>query len=94
MFPGFPTRLSTDIANQFKKEMAENKRSKTQKYKIGVIVSPHAIKTQDSPTRKNAVFIGAAVCASVMGNNPNFWITKEQYEDIGMREAIHNDGIA
>ena len=38
MFPGFPTRLETDITGQFEKEIAEGKRNKTLKYKVNVIV--------------------------------------------------------
>ena len=38
MFPGFPTRLKTDILKQFKKEMNEGKRSKDTKYKVSIVV--------------------------------------------------------
>ena len=84
MFPGFPTRLRKDILTQFQKEIDNHTRDRTQKYKVNVM---------DPPTRKNAVFCGASVCANVMGGNPEFWITKEQYDDAGTRELIHNDGL-
>lgn len=38
MFPGFPTRLKTDIMNLFKKQIEEKTRDKTQKYKVNVLV--------------------------------------------------------
>lgn len=41
MFPGFPTRLQTDIQNQFKKEIAQGKRDKNQKYKVRVMVKQY-----------------------------------------------------
>ena len=39
MFPGFPTRLKTDIVNLFSKQIKQGKRDKSQKYKVNVIVS-------------------------------------------------------
>jgi len=38
MFPGFPTRLKTDILNKFALEIANKTRDKTQKYKVNVVV--------------------------------------------------------
>eukprot|EP00826_Nyctotherus_ovalis_P058564 TRINITY_DN8059_c0_g2_i20.p3 TRINITY_DN8059_c0_g2~~TRINITY_DN8059_c0_g2_i20.p3 ORF type:complete len:120 (+),score=37.88 TRINITY_DN8059_c0_g2_i20:1061-1420(+) len=84
MFPGFPTRLKTDIMNLFKKQIEEKTRDKNQKYKVNVL---------DKPNRKNAVFIGASICANVLSGNPGFWVTKEQFEDRTMRELIHQDGL-
>ncbi len=43
MFPGFPTRLKTDILNQFASEIQDKKRDKSLKYKVNVIVCPPCV---------------------------------------------------
>lgn len=48
---------------------------------------------KDKPNRKNAVFLGASVVAKLMQNNNEFWISKEQFQEGGAREILHQEGL-
>lgn len=43
------------------------------------------IKIEDPPRRKDMVFIGGAVLASVMKDKDTFWMSREEYEEKGVR---------
>lgn len=47
-----------------------------QKFKVGV---------DAHPGRKNLVFVGGAVLADIMANNPAYWVTKQEWEEQGVR---------
>ena len=76
MFPGFASRIEKEIRNSYIKNNLKNASDKTIKIKIGII---------DSPRRKYSVFIGAAVLANIMAEDPNgeYWISKSDYDEIG-----------
>lgn len=37
----------------------------------------------DPPRRKYCVYMGAAVLANIIKDNPRAWVTKEDYEEMG-----------
>ncbi len=76
MFPGFASRIEKEIRNSYIKNNLKNSSDKTIKIKIGIV---------DSPRRKYSVFIGAAVLANIMAEDPNgeYWISKSDYDEIG-----------
>ena len=76
MFPGFASRIEKEIRNSYIKNNLKNASDKTIKIKIGIV---------DSPRRKYSVFIGAAVLANIMAEDPNgeYWISKSDYDEIG-----------
>ena len=43
------------------------------------------IKIEDPPRRKDMVFIGGAVLASVMKDKDDFWMSREEYLEKGVR---------
>lgn len=43
------------------------------------------IKIEDPPRRKDMVFMGGAVLAELTKNRDSFWITKEEYEERGLK---------
>jgi actin-related protein 2 len=45
--------------------------------KIGVHV-------EDSPYRKHSVFQGGAILADVMKDRDEFWMSRKQYEEVGI----------
>ena len=42
------------------------------------------IKIEDSPRRKDMVFIGGAVLAEISKDRDNVWILREEYEEKGL----------
>jgi actin-related protein 2 len=43
------------------------------------------IAVEDPPRRKHFVFLGGSVLADVMKDKPEFWITKQEYDEQGLR---------
>lgn len=76
MFPGLPTRLEKDIRDRYLKEILKGNPERMKKFKINV---------EDPPRRKHMVFLGGSVLADIMNDKPEFWISKAQYEEQGMR---------
>jgi actin-related protein 2 len=74
MFPGFPTRLENDIHNLYKKVILKGDKSTKLKFDIEVI---------DPPRRKYNVFIGAGVYCNASDQAPDWWITKQDWEEAG-----------
>ncbi|KAF9924261.1 Arp2/3 complex subunit, actin nucleation center [Mortierella alpina] len=50
------------------------------------------IRIEDPPRRKHMVFLGGAVLADIMKNKDSFWITKQEWEEQGVR-ALEKLGI-
>lgn len=49
-------------------------------------VSQHfKIRIEDPPRRKHMVFLGGAVLADIMKDKDAFWVTKEEWEEQGIR---------
>ena len=44
------------------------------KFKLGI---------EDPPRRKNLVFLGASVLGDIMAERADFWLDKEEYEELG-----------
>lgn len=43
------------------------------------------INIEDPPRRKHMVFLGGSVLADIMKDKPEFWITKQEYDEQGLR---------
>ena len=76
MYPGLPTRLEHDIVRMYSDRIAKGNTR---------IVEDMAITIKDPPKRKHIVFNGAALVGDMLKTNPDFWITKAQYEEEGER---------
>lgn len=48
-----------------------------------VILQKFKLHIEDPPRRKNLVFLGASVLGGIMENRPDFWVTKEEYQEHG-----------
>ncbi|XP_058791983.1 actin-related protein 2 isoform X3 [Phymastichus coffea] len=75
MYPGLPSRLEREIKQLYLQRVLKNDITKLNKFKI---------KIEDSPRRKDMVFIGGAVLAEITKNRDNFWIMREEYEEKGL----------
>ena len=76
MFPGYASRLYNEMEDLYKKMY---KRKTLRKNKVINII--------DSEKRKYSVFIGATILAqtynSEKGENIGYWITKQDWEEVG-----------
>ena len=43
------------------------------------------IRIEDPPRRKHMVFLGGAVLANIMKDNDSFWMTRDEYQEKGVR---------
>ena len=43
------------------------------------------IRIEDPPRRKHMVFLGGAVLADIMKDKGEFWMTREEYEEKGIK---------
>eukprot|EP01041_Mallomonas_annulata_P001837 gene1837-3552_t len=76
MYPGLPTRLEKDIKDRYFKEILKGSTDRLKKFKINV---------EDPPRRKHMVFLGGSVLADIMKDRPEFWITRQEYAEQGLR---------
>lgn len=74
MYPGLPSRLEKEMRNLYLKEVLKGDEERLSKFKLRI---------EDPPRRKHMVFLGGSVLADIMKDKPNFWITKQQWEEVG-----------
>ncbi|XP_023248173.1 actin-related protein 2 isoform X3 [Copidosoma floridanum] len=75
MYPGLPSRLEREIKQLYLQRVLKNDISKLNKFKI---------KIEDSPRRKDMVFIGGAVLAEISKDRDDHWVLREEYEEKGL----------
>lgn len=75
MFPGFSSRLKSDVTTLYKENVLKDT---TREVKI-------SIKIIDTPRRKYSVFIGACFLSNFYctQDTDRYWISKEEYEEAG-----------
>merc|ERR1711941_150726 len=76
MYPGLPSRLEREIKQLYLERVLKGDTDRLSKFKIRI---------EDPPRRKDMVFIGGAVLADVMKDKEEFWMTKAEYEEQGVR---------
>ena len=76
MYPGLPSRLEREIKQLYLERVLHGDTSKLSKFKIRI---------EDPPRRKHMVFLGGAVLADIMKDKTDFWISKSEYEEQGVR---------
>jgi actin-related protein 2 len=75
MFPGFSSRLESEVRNQYKEKILKDS-TRDIKIKINIV---------DTPRRKHSVFIGACFLANFYANQESYWITKEEWDEVGAK---------
>lgn len=85
MFPGFPTRLEIDIKQRYLDEVLDGNKRRLHKFRLGI---------ENPPRRKNMVFLGASVLGNIMNNRSDFWLDKEEYDELGVEQACKRLGSA
>ncbi|PVU95545.1 hypothetical protein BB561_001755 [Smittium simulii] len=76
MYPGFPSRLDKEVRQLYLEKVLNGNNERLEKFKLQI---------DDPPNRKHMVFLGGAVLADVMKNNPSAWITKQEWLEMGPR---------
>jgi len=75
MYPGLPSRLEREIKQLYLERVLKGDVSKLSKFKIRI---------EDPPRRKHMVFLGGAVLADIMKDKDDFWMSKQEYEEMGI----------
>lgn len=83
MYPGLPSRLEKDIKDRYLRDILKGKKENLAKFKINV---------EDPPRRKHMVFLGGSVLADIMKERPEFWITKQEYDERGLKNCLAKIG--
>ena len=78
MYPGLPTRCEKDIKDRYLKEVLKGDKKRLHKFKLGI---------EDPPRRKNMVFLGGSTLGDIMKDRADFWLDKEEYEELGADAA-------
>lgn len=76
MYPGLPSRLEKNIRDRYLRDVLRGNEANMKKFKI---------KIEDPPRRKHMVFLGGSVLADIMKDRHEFWMTKEEYDEQGLR---------
>lgn len=76
MYPGFPSRLEKEMKQLYLTRVLNNDAGRLKNFKIRI---------EDPPRRKHMVFLGGAVLADIMKSQQAFWVTKEEWEEQGVR---------
>eukprot|EP00112_Aurelia_sp_Birch-Aquarium-sp1_P001458 Seg1157.2 transcript_id=Seg1157.2/GoldUCD/mRNA.D3Y31 product="Actin-related protein 2" protein_id=Seg1157.2/GoldUCD/D3Y31 len=76
MYPGLPIRLEREIKQLYLEMVLKGDASRLSKFKIRI---------EDPPRRKHMVFLGGAVLADIIKDKDTFWMTRQEYEEKGLR---------
>lgn len=76
MYPGLPSRLEKDLKERYLKDVLKGDKTKMSKFRLHI---------DDPPRRKHMVFLGGSVLAGLMKDRDEFWISKQEYEEQGLR---------
>ncbi|KAJ1937615.1 Arp2/3 complex subunit, actin nucleation center, partial [Kickxella alabastrina] len=76
MYAGLPSRLEKESKQLYLQNVLKGDLSRLDKFKLHI---------DDPPNRKHMVFLGGAVLADVMKHNESAWVTKQEWEEQGVR---------
>lgn len=79
MFPGFSSRLENEMRNIYAEKILKKPGSKDAAKIIDIV---------DTPRRKYSVFSGASFIAQFYSSQPDYWITKEEWDEFGV-QIVH-----
>jgi len=85
MYPGLPSRLEKEMKQLYLTRVLNGDASRLSKFKIRI---------EDPPRRKHMVFLGGAVLADIMKGRQEFWITRDEWYELGPQRALEKLGRA
>jgi len=81
-FPGFGERLKKDLVDLYKEKILKNNPN------ANVEKFVNRVNVETPVDRKYSVFVGGSVLANIMKDNDKFWVTKREYEELGIEKAV------
>lgn len=76
MYPGLPSRLEKELRQLYLDLVCNGDKKQAAKFKL---------KIEDPPRRKHLVFSGGSFLADAMRARPEFWISRQEWEECGPR---------
>ncbi|KAI9591734.1 actin family [Syncephalis fuscata] len=76
MYPGLPSRLEKEIKQLYLTRTLDGDIERLKKFKVHI---------EDPPRRKHMVFLGGAVLADIMKDKDTFWVTRQEWQEQGIR---------
>ena len=76
MYAGLPSRLERDIRSLYLRHILRGDKSRLKKFPLNI---------EDPPKRKHMVFNGASILGDLMRDRDEFWMSKAEYEEEGVR---------
>ena len=76
MYPGLPSRLDKELRRLYLQQVLKGNEDGMRRLKL---------KVEDPPRRKHMVFLGAAVLADIMKEKPEFWVSRAEWQEEGVR---------
>jgi len=76
MYPGLPSRMEKEIKQLWLTKVLQGNPERLGKFKVRI---------EDPPRRRHMVFLGGAVLANIMADKENMWVTKQEWEEQGVR---------
>ncbi len=94
MYPGLPSRIEKEMRELYLQRVLKGD---TEKLSVSSshfpnvedflnclsILQKFKLRVMYPPRRKHMVFVGGAVLADIMKDKPDFWISKQEYEEKG-----------
>ena len=81
-FPGFGERLKKDLVDLYKERILKSDPN------ANVAKSVNRVNVETPADRKYSVFVGGSVLANIMKDNDKFWVTRQEYEKLGITKAL------
>ena len=95
MYPGLPSRLEKEMKQLYLTRVlnGDSSRLKVRWNHIfpgdgllyNATIQNFKIRIEDPPRRKHMVFLGGAVLADIMKGREEFWVTREEWYEQGIR---------
>ncbi|GAA6023268.1 hypothetical protein JCM10207_005229 [Rhodosporidiobolus poonsookiae] len=84
MYPGLPSRLEKELKQlYFSRVLNCQNPERLERFKLRI---------EDPPRRKHMVYLGGAVLADIMASQPSFWVSREEWEELGPSRALEKLG--
>ncbi|CCO19114.1 actin [Bathycoccus prasinos] len=81
-FPGFGERLKKDLIDLYKERILKSDPN------ANVEKFVNRVNVETPADRKYSVFVGGSVLANIMKDNDKFWVTRHEYEKLGITKAL------
>jgi actin-related protein 2 len=75
MYPGLPSRLEKEMKDLYLNRVLKGDVKRLEKFKLRI---------EDPPRRKHMVFLGGSVLADIMKDRPEFWISRQEWQEHGV----------